>query len=72
MGQLRVQTAQTRISGMILGIVPIAVIGGIFAMNPEYIKPLFSTKDGQMAFAIAIILIVMGFVSVKKISNIEM
>ncbi len=72
LGQLRVQTAQTRLSGLVLGIVPVGVILGIFFMNPEYIKPLFDTKDGQMAFATAIVLIISGFISVKKLSTIEM
>jgi len=71
LGQLRVQTAQTRLSGIILGIVPIMVLLVVFFMNPEYIKPLFSTPDGELAFAVAIMLIVVGFISVKKISNID-
>ena len=70
-GQLRAQTAQTRFSGIIVGIVPIVVILLIFFMNPEYIKPMFETQDGQLAFAGAILLIVAGFVSIKKISQIE-
>lgn len=72
MGQLRVQTAQTRLSGIVLGIVPIMILLGIFFMNPEYIKPLFETKDGQLALTTAIGLIIAGFISVKQISNIEM
>ncbi len=40
-------------------------------MNPEYIQPLFQTKDGQIAFVLSIFLIIAGFVSIKKISNIE-
>ena len=71
LGQLRVQTAQTRISGIVLGIVPVGVLLVIFFMNPEYIKPLFDTKDGQIAISIAIGLIIAGFVSIKKISSIE-
>lgn len=71
-GQLRVQTAQTRLAGMVIGIVPVLVILAVFFMNPEYIKPLFNTKDGQLAFATAICLIIVGFVSIKKISDIEM
>ena len=72
LGQLRVQTAQTRLSGIVLGIVPVMVLLLVFFMNPEYIKPLFETRDGQLALATAIGLILAGFVSVKKISNIEM
>lgn len=71
LGQLRVQTAQTRISGMVIGVVPVLILLAIFLMNPEYIKPLFDTKDGQLALCIAIGLIIAGFVSIKKISNIE-
>jgi tight adherence protein B len=71
MGQLRVQTAQTRLSGIIIGIVPLMVLLVIFFMSPDYVKPLFDTKDGQMAFCISIVLIVAGFISIKKISNIE-
>lgn len=71
LGQLRVQTAQTRMSGMVIGIVPVMVLLVIFFMNPEYIKPLFETKDGQLALCIAIVLIITGFVSIKKISDIE-
>lgn len=70
-GQLRVQTAQTRLSGIILGIVPVAVLLIISFMNPEYMKPLFETQDGKLAFVTAIGLIVAGFISIKKASEIE-
>lgn len=70
-GQLRVQTAQTRLSGMIVGVVPILVLLIVFFMNPEYIKPLFNSKDGQLALCAAIGLTIAGFVTIKKISNIE-
>lgn len=72
MGQLRVQTAQTRLSGMVIGVVPVFVLLIVFFMNPEYIKPLFDTKDGQLALCVAICLIIAGFISIKKISDIEM
>lgn len=71
MGQLRVQTAQTRLSGMVIAIIPILVLLIIFFMNPEYITPLFNTWDGKLALVIAIALIIVGFISIKNISNIE-
>jgi tight adherence protein B len=72
LGQLRVQTAQTRISGLVLGFVPVALLLLISFMNPEYMKPLFETQQGQIAFVCAIGLMIGGFISIKKISNIEM
>lgn len=71
LGQLRVSTAQTRISGIVLGLVPVLILLVIFFLNPDYIKPLFTTPDGKIAFVIAIFLIIAGFIAVKKISDIE-
>lgn len=71
MGQLRVQTAQTRISGMVIGFVPIMVLLLIFFMNPEYIMPMFNTWDGKIALVVSFVLIIVGFITIKKISSIE-
>lgn len=72
LGQLRVLTAQTRLSGAIIGFVPPLVLGAIFFMNPEYIMPLFNTTQGQIALAVAIGMSIIGAVLIKKISDIEM
>lgn len=71
LGQLRTQTAQTRLSGMVLGVVPVAVMLAVFFLNPEYIKPLYTTLNGEIALAIAIGLIILGFALIKIISTIE-
>lgn len=71
-GQLRVLTAQTRFSGMIIGIVPVAVLFAVFFLNPEYVKPLFNTFDGKIALFTAIVLSIIGFAIIKKVSDIEM
>lgn len=71
LGQLRVQTAQTRLSGIIIGIVPIAVLIAIFVMSPDYVMPLFTTVDGKLALCIAIFLSIVGYLAIKKISDIE-
>lgn len=72
LGELRTQTAQTRLSGMVLGVVPVMVLLAVFFLNPDYIKPLFETNDGKLALGIAIGCIVAGFAAIKKISTIEM
>lgn len=72
LGQLRVQTAQTRLSGMVIGVVPLAVLLMIFFMNPQYIEPLFNTQDGKLALCLSIFMTFIGFISIKKISDIEM
>lgn len=72
LGQLKAQTAQTRLSGIVVGFVPVVVMLLVFFMNPEYISPLFNTSDGRLALAGAIVLIIAGFISIHKISQIEM
>ncbi len=62
LGQLRVLTAQTRLSGAIIGFVPPLVLGAIYFMNPEYIKPLFTETQGQIALVVAICMSIMGAV----------
>lgn len=71
LGQLRVQTAQTRLSGMIIAIVPIGVMLALLCLNPTYVKPLFNTPDGKLALVGAICLIIVGLFSIKKISSID-
>lgn len=72
MGQLRVLTAQTKLSGGIIGFVPPIILVVIFFMNPEYIMPLFNTQQGQIALTVAIGMSIVGAVLIKKISDIEM
>lgn len=72
LGQLRVLTAQTRLSGTIIGFVPPTVLAAIYFMNREYIEPLFNTTQGQIALASAIGMSIVGAVLIKKISDIEM
>lgn len=71
MGQLRVQTAQTRISGLILSLVPPGLALTIFFMNPTYIEPFYKTRDGMIAITIAITLMISGMYISKRISDIE-
>jgi len=72
LGQLKAQTAQTRFSGIILGIMPPLVGGGIFLLSPEYMEPLLKTQQGNMALLGAIFLTLLGLYSINKITDIEM
>ena len=51
---------------------PIVVMLIVFFTNPDYIKPMFNTPDGQLALVGAVGLITAGFISINKISQIEM
>lgn len=71
LGQLKAQTAQASLSGIVLALAP-AVIGGIiYVLNPGYMEPLFTHPLGKVAIGAAIFLGVVGFLIIKKITTIR-
>ncbi|MBE8162383.1 MAG: hypothetical protein HAW63_00135 [Bdellovibrionaceae bacterium] len=64
-------TAQGLVQGRILTAIPfvlMAIIGGI---NPEFMKPLFTTPVGWGLLLLIIVLVVIGSTMIKKIVNIK-
>ena len=69
--QLRVHTAQARMTGIILTALPPVVGGGIYILNYEYIKIIFEEAWGLRILGVAAALQIMGFLWIRKIVNIE-
>lgn len=69
--QLRVYTAQARLSGWILTLLPLAVGLILFAIQPDYILVLFTTTLGIFLLVTALILQVMGGLWIRQIVNID-
>ncbi len=69
--QLRVHTAQGRMSGYVLAVLPIAVGSFIYMANPEYIGLLFKHQLGQLMLTGAVSMQLIGFYWIRKIINIE-
>jgi tight adherence protein B len=70
-GQLKIFTAQARMSGTILSLLPIGVAVIIGILNPEYIKPLWFEKVGRVMIATAVILQILGMLAIRKIIRIK-
>ncbi|MDT8341958.1 MAG: type II secretion system F family protein [Longimicrobiales bacterium] len=69
--QLRVYTAQGRMSGYALAALPLVVGGITFLMQPEYIGLLFSTAIGQALVVTAVLLQIIGVFWIRNIINID-
>jgi tight adherence protein B len=69
--QLRVYTAQGRLTGWVLGLLPIAVAGAIHLLNGQYLRVLFETSGGLFLLGSAIVLQVIGVLWMRSIINIE-
>jgi len=70
-GQLKIFTAQARMSGIILSFLPIGVAVLIGIMNPEYLKPLWFERTGRIMIAVAVILQILGVLAIRKIIRIK-
>jgi len=76
-GEIRVLTAQMRISGIFLSLLPIILTLVLYTINREYIMELFSPENnspfpcGFVAFGTAILLIVSGYIIMQKIAKID-
>lgn len=70
-GDIKVLTASGRVSGLIIGMLPICVGFLIFLINPEYMKVLFNTDIGKVLLAVAAAMECIGFIIVRKIIAIK-
>jgi len=69
--QIRVYTAQGRLTGYILAALPILLGLAITALNPEYMAILFEEPMGKVLMAAAAILQFLGFLLIRRIIDIE-
>jgi len=69
--QLRVITAQGRLSGYILALLPIAVGFAIFLINRPYVMILFRHPFGKLLAVSAVVLQILGYLWIRKIVDIE-
>lgn len=70
-GEISVLTAQGRISGLIICLLPFALGFAIFSMNPTYIIVLFVEPVGWMMLGAAAFMQLLGIYFIKKIIRIE-
>lgn len=69
--QLRVYTAQGRMSGYVLAALPIVVGGIIYLLNPEYGALMFTHPLGRFFLMLAATMQIMGYLWIRKIINID-
>ena len=70
-GEIQTLTAQQKLTGLVIGGLPIGV-GLLFqVMQPGYIGPLFTTLTGQALLVAAVVMEVIGMLIIQRILNIE-
>jgi len=70
-GEIQTLTAQQKLTGLVIGALPLGV-GVLFQfMSPEYISPLFHTLVGKGMLGVALVLETVGLLIIQRILNIE-
>jgi len=70
-GEIRVLTAQQMLSGYILVALPLILGLVLYLINEQYIGRMFSDPCGWIMLGTAVIMIISGFLIIRKIANIE-
>jgi tight adherence protein B len=69
--QIRVHTAQGRLTGWVLSLLPVILGTVLYLENPAYMKVLFTHPGGQKALALAVAMNLTGLLVIRKIVNVR-
>ena len=75
-GEITTLTAQQRLGGYVIALLPVVLAGGLFLVNPNYLMPLLSSDRiiCMPAFGMPIlagVMVILGYLSIRKIVAIE-
>lgn len=70
-GEIKTLTAQGEITGYVLGGLPFALTVILFILNREYMTLMFTTPCGWIMSSVAIVIVVVGFLIMRKVVQIE-
>lgn len=69
--EIKAITAQGRMSGLVVGLLPVGLTGILMVVAPDYITTLFTDPRGQIMIGIAAVMEMIGALFIKKIINIK-
>lgn len=71
LGQVQALTGEGRISGIVLMALPILLFFAVWRLNPDYVMMLFTDDLGRKMVAVAVVLQILGAITIKKIIAIK-
>ncbi len=69
--QVRVLTSQGKMSGIIIGLLPVVLLGGMLVLNPDHVYFLFQDSRGLAMLGTAVVMEIVGALVISRIVNIE-
>ena len=70
-GEINTLTAQGRVSGYLVAFLPIGLGVALNAINPEFMAPLFTQTVGRILMGVGAVMMTIGFLAIRKITDIK-
>lgn len=70
-GEINSITAQGRMSGLIIGALPIGIAAILMVVNPDYMSTFFTTTTGNIMLIVSVVMEVIGFFAIRKVVTVE-
>jgi tight adherence protein B len=71
LGEVRTFTTQGRLSGLILGMLPVIMAGVLSILSPGYLQHMTEDQLGSVLISVAVFLQIIGFFWIRKCVNIK-
>lgn len=68
---IKVLTATGRMSGIVIGLLPVIMLLLLMLINPSYIRSFFETTVGTLMLCVGGVMEIIGFMAVKKVVTIK-
>lgn len=70
-GKVKALTSQGKMQGVIIGSLPVALLFAVYLLDPQMVRPLFDTLIGRLMLAGGALLEVVGFLVIRKMTDIK-
>lgn len=70
-GKIRSLTAQGRLQGVVMSLLPMVLVAILMKLEPTAMSMLFTTKLGWAVLVLILVMQVLGFLAIRKITDID-
>jgi tight adherence protein B len=70
-GKVRALTAMGRASANLLACWPLVMVGALYAVNRDYVAPLWESDGGQLLAVISFVMVVIGYAVCRRMATIK-
>jgi tight adherence protein B len=70
-GEINTLTAQKKLSGAVIGLMPVVLVLLFFAIDPDYMSTLFTHSAGRIMLVIGVVLDLLGLMAIRRILAVD-